>query len=58
MAVNPFKKVPLYGIDYIEAYKCKANESPHVYAITDSAIREMTRGNFFPPNIYIYGSER
>lgn len=47
MAVNPFKKVPLYGIDYIEAYKRKANESPHVYAITDSAIREMTRGNFF-----------
>ncbi|CAI8601725.1 unnamed protein product [Vicia faba] len=43
VAVNPFKKVPLYGIDYIEAYKRKANESPHVYAITDSAIREMTR---------------
>ncbi|KAI4313211.1 hypothetical protein L6164_026207 [Bauhinia variegata] len=43
VAVNPFKKVPLYGIDYIEAYKCKAIESPHVYAITDTAIREMIR---------------
>ncbi|GAU18088.1 hypothetical protein TSUD_51990 [Trifolium subterraneum] len=43
VAVNPFKKVPLYGIDYIQAYKRKAIESPHVYAITDSAIREMTR---------------
>ncbi|CAJ1977668.1 unnamed protein product [Sphenostylis stenocarpa] len=43
VAVNPFKKVPLYGNDYIEAYKCKAIESPHVYAITDTAIREMIR---------------
>jgi myosin-5 len=43
VAVNPFKKVPLYGIDYIQAYKRRAIESPHVYAITDSAIREMTR---------------
>jgi len=57
VAVNPFKKVPLYGTNYIEAYKRKAIESPHVYAITDSAIREMIRGNFFLSNIYIYGSE-
>jgi len=47
VAVNPFKKVPLYGNDYIEAYKSKAIESPHVYAITDTAIREMIRGNLF-----------
>ncbi|KAJ1400149.1 P-loop containing nucleoside triphosphate hydrolase [Sesbania bispinosa] len=43
VAVNPFKKVPLYSNDYIEAYKRKAIESPHVYAITDTAIREMIR---------------
>ncbi|KAG5077339.1 hypothetical protein JHK82_056034 [Glycine max] len=43
VAVNPFKKVPLYGNDYIEAYKCKSIESPHVYAITDTAIQEMIR---------------
>lgn len=43
VAINPFKKVPLYGNDYIEAYKSKSIESPHVYAITDTAIREMTR---------------
>ncbi|KAH1188644.1 Myosin-1 [Glycine max] len=43
VAINPFKKVPLYGNDYIEAYKRKAIESPHVYAITDTAIREMIR---------------
>ncbi|KAK3222510.1 hypothetical protein Dsin_009535 [Dipteronia sinensis] len=43
VAINPFKKVPLYGNDYIEAYKNKSLESPHVYAITDTAIREMRR---------------
>ncbi|KAL5721307.1 Myosin-1 [Ranunculus cassubicifolius] len=43
VAVNPFKKVPLYGDDYIEAYRQKSLESPHVYAITDTAIREMIR---------------
>ncbi|KAF5442954.1 hypothetical protein F2P56_035559 [Juglans regia] len=43
VAINPFKKVPLYENDYIEAYKRKSIESPHVYAITDTAIREMIR---------------
>ncbi|KAL7149705.1 hypothetical protein ABFS83_05G058600 [Erythranthe nasuta] len=43
VAVNPFKKVSLYGDDYIDAYKCKSMASPHVYAITDAAMREMIR---------------
>ncbi|XP_058097834.1 myosin-1-like [Magnolia sinica] len=43
VAINPFKEVPLYGNDYIEGYRCKSMESPHVYAITDTAIREMIR---------------
>ncbi|CAL5207918.1 unnamed protein product [Lathyrus oleraceus] len=43
VAINPFKKVPLYGNNYIEAYRRKTTESPHVYAITDTAIREMIR---------------
>ncbi|XP_057961976.1 myosin-1 [Malania oleifera] len=43
VAVNPFKNVPLYGNDFIEAYKRKSIESPHVYAIADTAIREMIR---------------
>ena len=46
VAINPFKKVPLYGNDYIEAYKRRSNDSPHVYAIADAAIREMIRGMF------------
>ncbi|KAK6921484.1 Myosin head, motor domain [Dillenia turbinata] len=43
VAINPFKKVPLYGNDYIEAYRRKSIDNPHVYAITDTAIREMIR---------------
>ncbi|CAK9315114.1 unnamed protein product [Citrullus colocynthis] len=43
VAINPFKKVDLYGNDYIDAYKRKTVDSPHVYAITDTAIREMIR---------------
>ncbi|PNY11129.1 myosin-J heavy chain-like protein [Trifolium pratense] len=45
VAINPFKKVPLYGNNYIEAYKRKATESPHVYAITDRVIREQDEVN-------------
>ncbi|KAL0296485.1 UNVERIFIED_CONTAM: Myosin-1 [Sesamum radiatum] len=43
VAINPFKKVSLYGNDYIDAYKRKTMDSPHVYAITDTAMREMIR---------------
>ncbi|XAR64014.1 Myosin ATPase [Bertholletia excelsa] len=43
VAINPFKEVPLYGNGYIEAYKRKSIDSPHVYAITDTAMREMIR---------------
>ncbi|CAA6662695.1 unnamed protein product [Spirodela intermedia] len=43
VAINPFKDVHLYGNDYIEGYRCKSLDSPHVYAIADTAIREMMR---------------
>ncbi|KAK1419770.1 hypothetical protein QVD17_29087 [Tagetes erecta] len=43
VAINPFKTIPLYGDDYIQAYKRKKIDSPHVYAIADTAIREMIR---------------
>ncbi|KAK1412137.1 hypothetical protein QVD17_33137 [Tagetes erecta] len=43
VAINPFKKIPLYGNDYIDAYESKSKDSPHVYAIADTAIREMMR---------------
>ncbi|KAL9241356.1 hypothetical protein vseg_015477 [Gypsophila vaccaria] len=43
VAINPFKRIPLYGDECIEAYKSKSVESPHVYAIADTALLEMTR---------------
>ncbi|MQL72214.1 hypothetical protein Taro_004528 [Colocasia esculenta] len=43
VAVNPFKHVLLYGNDFIEAYRRKSVDSPHVYAIADTAMREMIR---------------
>uniref|UniRef100_A0ACD5U5G8 Uncharacterized protein n=1 Tax=Avena sativa TaxID=4498 RepID=A0ACD5U5G8_AVESA len=43
VAVNPFKKVALYGNEYINAYRNRTMDSPHVYAIADSALREMKR---------------
>lgn len=54
MAVNPFKKVPLYGNEYIDAYRNKTKDSPHVYAIADSALREMKRGNSTSVNTTTY----
>ncbi|VFQ75002.1 unnamed protein product [Cuscuta campestris] len=43
VAINPFKKVPLYGNNHIESYRRKSIDSPHVYALTDNAMREMVR---------------
>ncbi|CAN6463362.1 unnamed protein product [Victoria cruziana] len=43
VAVNPFKAVPFYGNEHIEAYRKKKLDRPHVYAIADTAIREMIR---------------
>ncbi|XP_021750598.1 myosin-1-like [Chenopodium quinoa] len=43
VAINPFKKVQLYGNEYIEAYQRKSIQNPHVYAIADTALREMKR---------------
>ncbi|KAG2548274.1 hypothetical protein PVAP13_9KG157500 [Panicum virgatum] len=54
VAVNPFKKVSLYGTEYIDAYRNKTMDSPHVYAIADAALREMKRGqstNFDTSNL-------
>lgn len=44
VAINPFKDVQLYGNDFITAYRQKLTDSPHVYAIADTAFNEMMRG--------------
>ncbi|KAI3427532.1 uncharacterized protein J3R85_009358 [Psidium guajava] len=43
IAVNPFKGVQLYGNSLMTAYKRKTAESPHVYAVADTAYNEMMR---------------
>ncbi|KAL4325128.1 hypothetical protein GQ457_11G013230 [Hibiscus cannabinus] len=41
VAVNPFKDVEIYGRDFVAAYKQKATDSPHVFAVADTAYNEM-----------------
>lgn len=43
VAVNPFKKVHLYGNDFLRAYRHKTLDAPHVYAVADAAFSEMMR---------------
>ncbi|KAL1563673.1 myosin-2-like isoform X1 [Salvia divinorum] len=41
LSVNPFKNVQLYGDDIVTAYRKKLLDSPHVYAIVDTAYNAM-----------------
>ncbi|XLU68324.1 hypothetical protein S245_027377, partial [Arachis hypogaea] len=43
IALNPFKDVQIYGSEYVEAYKQRCNDNPHVYAVADAAYNEMIR---------------
>ncbi|KAL5698405.1 hypothetical protein ACHQM5_029448 [Ranunculus cassubicifolius] len=43
VAINPFKHLPIYGNDFVTAYRQKLMDSPHVYAIADTAFNEMMR---------------
>ncbi|CAH8317860.1 unnamed protein product [Eruca vesicaria subsp. sativa] len=44
IAVNPFKKVQIYGNEIRSAYQKKALVAPHVYAVADAAFDKMMRG--------------
>lgn len=46
IAVNPFKQIPIYGPDNVQAYQRRTSESshPHVYMTADSAFKAMVRG--------------
>ncbi|XP_020244632.1 myosin-1-like isoform X2 [Asparagus officinalis] len=43
VAINPFRKVPLYGNSSIAAYNEKSITTSHVYAVADSAFRKMMK---------------
>jgi myosin-5 len=44
LAINPFKDALISGGDVITAYKEKILDSPHVYAVADTAYSDMIRG--------------
>ncbi|XP_024004491.1 myosin-4 [Eutrema salsugineum] len=43
IAVNPFKKVQIYGNNILSAYQKKSLDAPHVYAVADAAYDEIMR---------------
>ncbi|KAI4366093.1 hypothetical protein MLD38_022015 [Melastoma candidum] len=43
IAVNPFKKMQIYEDNLVQAYKQKIVDSPHVYAVANTAYTEMMR---------------
>ncbi|XP_038690789.1 myosin-2-like isoform X2 [Tripterygium wilfordii] len=43
IAVNPFKEVNIYEHDFVTAYRRKVMDSPHIYAIADTAYDAMMR---------------
>lgn len=53
IAVNPFKKVPIYGAETVQAYQDRTPESshPHVYMTSDSAFGAMMKGEYL--NAYL-----
>lgn len=48
IAVNPFKKVPIYGESSVRAYQNRTPESsqPHVYMTADSAFGAMMKSGY------------
>ena len=48
IAINPFKKLPLYTKDSLESYgtKTEDNHEPHVYSTMASAFKAMMQGVF------------
>lgn len=53
LSINPFRRLSLYGKDYVHAYRHKLIDTPHVYAVSDNAFTEMMRGNSFNTFILI-----
>ncbi|EPS65807.1 hypothetical protein M569_08970, partial [Genlisea aurea] len=44
IALNPFKRVELYGNDFVTAYREKLLSSPHAYAAVNAAYSEIMAG--------------
>ena len=46
MVINPYKRLPIYTIKVVMAYRGKKRTevAPHLYAISDNAYSNMLRG--------------
>lgn len=50
IAVNPFRQLPLYGVEILERYKStpdKSNLPPHIFSIADNAYKVSVIVHFF-----------
>lgn len=47
MAVNPYRRLPIYTNKVVDMYKGKRRTEmpPHIYSIADNAYRDMLQGN-------------
>ena len=54
VVVNPYKRLPIYTDNVVEMYKGKKRHEvpPHVYAITDTAYRNMLQGALYVVQAY------
>ena len=46
MAVNPYRRLPIYTPKVVDMYKGKRRSEmpPHIYSISDNAYRDMLQG--------------
>jgi myosin heavy subunit len=48
IAINPFRQLPLYGVEILECYKATSDKStlpPHIFTVADNAYKAMLSDN-------------
>lgn len=59
MAVNPYKRLPIYTQEVIDMYKGKRRNEmpPHIFSIADNAYHDMLQGTDCVPLLKLGGAE-
>ena len=59
MAVNPYKRLPIYTQEVIDMYKGKRRNEmpPHIFSIADNAYHDMLQGTDCMPLLKLGGAE-